>query len=43
MGERILYGYLLLHQHSERGAVPSARRIYLAVLPPLVLLLSYVW
>lgn len=42
MGERILCGYLLLHQHSEHRAVPSARHVYLAVLPSLVLLLSYV-
>lgn len=42
MGERILCGYLLLHQHSEHRAVPSAKHIYLAVLPSLVLLLSYV-
>lgn len=38
MGKRILCGYLLLHQHSEHRAVPSARHVYLAVLPSLVLL-----
>lgn len=42
MGERILCGYLLLHQHSEHRAVPSARHIYFAALLSLVLLLSYV-